>query len=67
MKLDSDLALSVTKKKLQSLQERYNKLALENGGDEYLRGLTMRSLKKMINQMIEEITLYEIHAGATHK
>lgn len=67
MTLKNDIELAVTQKKLAGLQERYDSIRQETKGDSFVREVTLRSLKKMMNQMIEEITLYEIHAGAAQK
>ena len=67
MTLKNDIELAVTQKKLAGLQERYDSIRQETEGDSFVREVTLRSLKKMMNQLIEEITLYEIHAGAAPK
>ena len=63
MNLQDELQLSVTKEKLSGLKERYESIRQETGGDEFVREVTLRSLKKMINQLTEEIARYEAHAG----
>jgi len=63
MNLKDELQLSVTKEKLSGLKERYESIRQETGGDEFVREVTLRSLKKMINQLTEEIARYEAHAG----
>jgi hypothetical protein len=60
MNLSSDIEVANTRKKLAELETRYEEL---QGSDEYdkrLRELTMRSLKKLINQLKEEIIRYEV-------
>ena len=64
MNLQDELQLSVTKEKLSGLKERYESIRQETGGDEFVREVTLRSLKKLINQLTEEIARYEAHAGA---
>ncbi|HEY4759201.1 MAG TPA: hypothetical protein VIH42_01335 [Thermoguttaceae bacterium] len=63
MNLQDELQLSVTKEKLSGLKERYESIRQETGGDEFVREVTLRSLKKLINQLTEEIARYEAHAG----
>jgi uncharacterized small protein (DUF1192 family) len=45
------------------LEDRYEKIHREKSGDDHMRELTLQSLKKMINQLTEEIARYEAHAG----
>ena len=55
--------LENTKIKLRELQELY--AAKEQGvSDDYVRALTLRSLKKRINQFKEEIARFESHANS---
>jgi hypothetical protein len=63
MMLKDDLELSVTREKLAGLQEQYEATRKESGGDQHVRELTLRSFKKLINQLTEEIARYEAHAG----
>jgi hypothetical protein len=63
MNLKDDLQLSATKEKLSGLQEQYEATRQETGGNQHLRELTLRSFKKLINQLTEEIARYEAHAG----
>jgi hypothetical protein len=56
--------LENTRKKLQRLEALYEADARETGGDEKLRELEMVSLKRMINQLKEEIARYEAHQPA---
>jgi hypothetical protein len=52
-----------TRAKMQELEQLYEKKRQELG-DEHVRELTLRSLKKRINQFKEEIARYEAHAGS---
>jgi len=61
MDLQDDLQLSVTKEKLSGLKECYESVRLETDGDKHVRELTLHSLKKLMNQLTEEIIRYEIH------
>jgi hypothetical protein len=47
-----------TRAKLRDLEQLYEKKRVEPG-DEHVRELTLRSLKKRINQLKEEITCFE--------
>jgi hypothetical protein len=63
MNLQSARELQTTREKLGLLQAHYNARLQDEGGDTYVRELSLRSLKKMINQLTEEIARYEAHAG----
>ena len=62
MELKDDLELEVTREKLHSLQARYEAVRRDPAGDAHLQELTLRSLKRMINQLKEEIARFESHA-----
>lgn len=64
MMLRNDTELANTREKLNELQHRYE--TLRNGAepDPRLRDLSMRSLKRLINQLKEEIARYEAHQPA---
>jgi len=62
--LASEQELANTRKKLRMLEEDYEALSCETGGDEELREITMESLKRLINQLKEEIARYEAHQPA---
>ncbi len=59
MSLQSHRELEATREKLRLLQERYEANKREQGGDEHMRELSMRSLKRLINQLKEEIARFE--------
>jgi hypothetical protein len=59
--LKSTRQLENTREKLRMLQEEYGATQAETGGDEYVRQLTLRSLKRLINQLTEEIVRFEAH------
>jgi len=63
MILKDELELSVTREKLAGLQEQYEATRQETYGNQHVRELTLRSFKKLINQLTEEIARYEAHAG----
>jgi hypothetical protein len=52
-----------TREKLRLLEDRYEKILREKLGDDHLRELTLQSLRRMINQLTEEIARYEAHVG----
>jgi flagellar biosynthesis chaperone FliJ len=58
--LKSDRELENTKRKLRLLEEGYEE-ARADTEDEHLRELEMESLKRLINQLKEEIARYEAH------
>ena len=59
MSLQGHRELESTRKKLRLIEERYEANQRERGGDEHVRELTMRSLKRLINQLKEEISRFE--------
>jgi hypothetical protein len=59
--LESDQQLVNTKHKLRLLEEGYEEVRAETDGDEHLRELELESLKRLINQLKEEIARYEAH------
>ena len=59
MSLQSRRELEVTREKLRLLEERYEANKREEGGDPHVRELSMRSLKRLINQLKEEIARFE--------
>jgi hypothetical protein len=61
MSLHSHRELEAAREKLRLLEERYEDVKREQGGDEHVRELSRRSLKRLINQLKEEITRFESH------
>jgi len=61
MELKNEEELSNTRRKLRKLEALYEADAKETGGDEELREAEMESLKRLINQLKEEIARYEAH------
>jgi len=59
MTLDNETELANTRAKLRELQERYQNLRDDQSEDPRVRRLTMISLKRLINQLTEEITRFE--------
>jgi hypothetical protein len=62
--LRNERELTNTRRKLQRLEALYEADKNETGGDEELREIEMESLKRMINQLKEEIARYEAHQPA---
>lgn len=60
MNLTSEIEVVNTRKKLAELETRYEELRVSDEYDKRLRELTMRSLKRLINQLKEEIIRYEV-------
>jgi hypothetical protein len=60
MSLQSRRELEATRQKLKLLEERYEANRSEHGGDEHVRKTSMRSLKRLINQLKEEIARFEV-------
>jgi len=61
MNLANDVELANTQAKLAELEARYEELQNEMAEDEHVRQVTMRSLKRYINQFKEEIARYQAH------
>jgi hypothetical protein len=59
MTLKSDIELANTQKKLAWLESRYQTRSNETSENEELRGMTLHSLKGLINQLKEEVVRYE--------
>jgi hypothetical protein len=62
MNLQSKRELEVTREKLKMLEEQYEAARTRSDTDERVRELTLRSLKKLINQLKEEIARFECRA-----
>ena len=58
MSIQDRQQLEVTREKLQRLEDRLRSLNSEPIVNPVTRELTKRSLKKLVNQMKEEITLF---------
>ena len=67
MSLQSHRELEVTREKLRLLEERYEANKREQGGDQHVREISMRSLKRLINQLKEEIARFESRGSLTTK
>jgi hypothetical protein len=61
MNLRNQRELEVTREKLRMLEEEQVAARNRPFPNEHVRELTLRSLKKLINQLKEEIIRYESH------
>jgi hypothetical protein len=59
MMLENETELLNTRTKLRELQDRYEALRVDLSEDPYVRRLMMMSVKRLINQLMEEITRFE--------
>ena len=64
MGLKDEHELSVTRHKLRLLEERLAAARQETAESPRAHELSMRSLKRIINQLKEEIARFEAHAAA---
>jgi hypothetical protein len=62
MSIESFQQLENTRTKLHELEQLYEKTQQGPTSSEHVRGLTLRSLKKRINQFKEEMIRFEAHA-----
>jgi len=62
MNLRNVRELEATREKLRQLEQQYQAAQDRPGTDERVKRLTLRSLKKLINQLTEEIARFEAHA-----
>jgi hypothetical protein len=58
MSIQTERQLEVTRRKLQRLEERLRALDATPAANPYTRDLTRRSLRKLVNQLKEEIALF---------
>lgn len=58
MTLRNRRQLDVTREKLRTLEERYAMNERDQRGDAHVRELTLRSLRRLINQLKEEIARF---------
>ena len=64
MTIENRHQLENTRLKLQELEQLYLETQQGPATSEHVRELTLRSLKKRINQFKEEITRFEARAGS---
>jgi hypothetical protein len=60
MKLTSQHQLEITQRKLGELEQLFAKRQSEPVGNKVTRDLTLRSLKRLINKLKEEIVRYQV-------
>ena len=63
MSIQNRRQLENTRKKLQELEQLYLQTQQGTATNEHVQKLTLRSLKKRINQFKEEITRFEAHVS----
>ena len=64
MDLKDDFELEATRNKLRRIQRRYESTKLDQDEDPYVRELSLQSLKRLMNQLAEEIARYEAHRNS---
>jgi hypothetical protein len=64
MMLRNEIELANTREKLHELEDRYQARLREAPADPHVHGLTLRSLKRTINQLKEEIARYQTRQTA---
>jgi hypothetical protein len=64
MSLQSTRELEVARKKLQELEQLYATTLADSSQRGYSRDLTLRSLRRSVNQLKEEIARFEAHTNA---
>jgi hypothetical protein len=65
MNLTSAPEVEATREKIRLLEARYEALRREPAEDPHVRELTLRSLKRTIHQMREDIVRYHAHADSS--
>lgn len=63
MELKNERELAVTREKLRQLEEHYASSRLDTADDPHVRELSLRSIKRIINQLKEEIARFEAQAS----
>ena len=63
MSIDNNRQLENARTKLQELEQLYAKIRQGSASNEHVQGLTLRSLKKRINQFKEEIARFKARAA----
>lgn len=64
MTLRNNTELANTRGKLRELEDRYRARVQETPANPHIQQLTLHSLKRLINQLKEEIALFEVHRTA---
>jgi len=63
MTLHDKVELETTRQKLRVLEEHYESEKRATGGDEHVRELSMRSIRRIINELKEEIARFQAHVS----
>jgi hypothetical protein len=66
MKLRDDAELANTRAKLREVEQWYEELSAKQGEDERVKQLTLRSYRRVINQLKEEIARYQACSPVQH-
>jgi hypothetical protein len=61
MMLQNERELANTREKLEMLESSYEEVRMETSDDDELREAELKSLKRFMNQLKEEIARYEAH------
>jgi hypothetical protein len=64
MSLQSIRELEVTRQRLQELEQVYAATLADSSQTGYSRDLTLRSLRRTVNQLKEEIARFEAHTSS---
>ena len=64
MELENERQVANTRAKLRELQDRYDAAMRELPPDDRVRRTSLQSIKRMINQLKEELTRYEARTFA---
>ncbi len=64
MKRKCQRAVDLGRQKLNLLRQRYDAMRQQPADDDHVQELTLRTLKRLINQLIEEIARFEGHSAA---
>ncbi len=64
MTLTTEIEAANTREKLRELEERYEARRRETPADERVHELTLQSLKRLINQLKEELARYDAGRAA---
>jgi hypothetical protein len=67
MSIENRRELENTRAKLQRMEQLYERLRQEPAEDEHVRELTLRSLKKRINQFKEEMIRFECRLSSARQ
>ena len=67
MSIENQRELANTREKLRQLEEKYEALRQKSAPDKHVRELTLRSLKKLMNQLREEIIRFETRLSTRPK